>query len=218
MAGDGRRKEKALVRRTPRRLSEEGVTLTELLTVVTIVGILAAIAVPSYASFLRRSKAAEAPTMLGTLFQGVASLYERDISQRGAIPGAGATADRTRCHLSVDAALPQPPGGPGSQKYTLDWAGMAALTRNQFEAINFRASDPLYYVYTVDLVGGTGTAVAGTVMSCGDDSATGDPIYDLQAVGDLDSDGVRSLYELSVGVDGNGLYRNPGVYSERPNE
>ncbi|MEO0326167.1 MAG: prepilin-type N-terminal cleavage/methylation domain-containing protein [Myxococcota bacterium] len=200
------------------RRASWGFTLTELMIVVAIIGILAALAAPAYTTFVRRAKSAEAPSMLGTLFQGAASLYERDVSQRGVIPGAGATADRTRCHLSVDAVLPAPAGGPGAQRYTIDWPGMAAATRAQFEAINFRASDPLYYAYTVDLVGGTGTAIAGTVMSCGDGSATGDPLYDLQAVGDLDGNGVTSLFELSVGVDGNGLYRNAAVYSERAEE
>ncbi|MEM1417353.1 MAG: prepilin-type N-terminal cleavage/methylation domain-containing protein [Myxococcota bacterium] len=204
-------------RPTRSRRAQAGVTLIELMTVVAIVGILAALAIPSYTTFVRRSRTSEAPIMLAKLFDGVAALYQRDVSTRGVIPGAGAV-NRTRCHLQGDAVLPVPGGVPTSQKYAVDWGAMADGTRSQFEALNFRASDPIFYAYTVDVVGGGGTAIPGTVVSCGDDSDSGDALYDLQAVGDLDSDGVTSLFELSVGVDGAGLYRNPAVYSENPTE
>ncbi len=45
-----------------------GFTLVELMTVVAVIGVLVAIAVPSYVSFMCRSKQGEAKSGLGTLF------------------------------------------------------------------------------------------------------------------------------------------------------
>jgi type IV pilus assembly protein PilE len=52
---------------TIRNKNESGFTLIELMIVVAIVGILAAIAMPSYSAFLKKSKTTEAKTTLGTL-------------------------------------------------------------------------------------------------------------------------------------------------------
>src|SRR6185369_10627239 len=46
------------------RKTEKGVTLVELLTVVTVLGILAAIAVPSYRRYLIRAQRSDATTAL----------------------------------------------------------------------------------------------------------------------------------------------------------
>ena len=55
---------------TPRRQrSEAGFSLIELMIVVAIVGILAAIAIPSFQSYIQRSKTTEASTFLGEIRQ-----------------------------------------------------------------------------------------------------------------------------------------------------
>ena len=67
--------------------SKKGITLIELLIVIVIVGLLAAIAIPSYRSYLQRARRADAKTALEQLraaqemFRAERGGYSTDINQ-----------------------------------------------------------------------------------------------------------------------------------------
>ena len=58
--------------------SKKGFTLIELMIVVAIIGILAAIAIPNFLKFQAKSKQSEAKTNLGAIFTGQTVLLRRD--------------------------------------------------------------------------------------------------------------------------------------------
>ncbi len=64
---------------------QSGFTLIELMIVVAIIGILAAIAIPAYQDYTARAQAAEATTLLGGLKAPIVEYYNSE----GSVPGVG---------------------------------------------------------------------------------------------------------------------------------
>ena len=75
------------------RFAKQGFTLIELMIVVVIIGILAAVSIPSFSNYLNRSKTAEAVTFLGEIRQRQEA-YRAEFGQycsASAAPGTGSS-------------------------------------------------------------------------------------------------------------------------------
>lgn len=198
-----------------RRRRQEGFTLIELMIVVAIIGILAAIAIPAFINYVKRSKTSEAPANLKAMFTGAADLYTRGRSAQALIGRGMATANATRCTAlaSTTATLG---GTPTDQKHTLTWPPNASAnpTSDAFASLNWQVSDPLYYRYIIQTTSTATTTVSPGVV-CGDETEVGMQVYAFDAEGDLDGDTTTSLFQLAVGVDeGNTLYRNAEIFAQ----
>ncbi|CAG1001483.1 hypothetical protein GPROT1_03927 [Gammaproteobacteria bacterium] len=155
---------------------------------VPCIGVIAAIAIPSFIGYTRRAKTAEAETNLRSIFQGAAAYYVEEH------PGPGGTT-LTGCTVSSERTSNE----PGSFKTMLSIA-----PGSSFDALGVAPMDPVYYQYEIESAGGCG-------------HGPNEALYTFRAHGDLDGDGTPSRFELTAGSDpANELFRAPEV--DRENE
>jgi prepilin-type N-terminal cleavage/methylation domain-containing protein len=151
------------------RKRSSGFTLVELMIVVAIIGILAAIAIPAFSRYVKKSRTAEASSHLNKIWSGAVAYYEADHADSGTtvqpkqFPTAAAPQYGTNC-CSVT------PGGkcPGSAT-TYDNAIWVAL--------NFNVPDPHMFRPSYNSTGTRGAAV-----------------FTAYANGDLDCDTTYSTF------------------------
>ena len=155
------------------------------MVVVAIVGLLSAIAIPSFVHYVRRSKTAEAGQNLGSMFKLAAAYMAQEHADRSLT-----AAIATYCSVGVEPLSPSP--SAVKQAY----AGGANA-----HALGFELADYVYYGY-----GFTGNDQCGWAPNAPD-------VYTFTAQGDLDGDGTRSTFELVAGTDSSRtLYHARGVY------
>ena len=175
---------------------KEGFTLIELMIVVAIIGILAAIAIPAFVNYVKRAKTSEAANNLKSLFTGAAAYY---VQEQTSSPGITATQSS---HCTVVAAATTYTAN--DQKTAVVWSSESL----SYNALNFAPADPLYYEYNI----------LGSVDVCGN-SANNTAIYTFQALGDLDGDTTNSTFSMAVGTNGdNALMRAAGIFNKDPLE
>lgn len=161
-------------------------TLIELMIVVAILGVLAALAIPAFIGYVRKAKSSEATGNVRSLFVAAASYYTDERT------GQGNNAQTTSaCVVASDATIPT----PSSSKYKFE------PTESQ-RALAFSISDYIYYAYQIESTGAACSHVAET-----------QELYTFRAWGDLDDDGVLSMFELAAGSDvDNLLYHARGFH------
>jgi type IV pilus assembly protein PilE len=94
----------------------KGITLMELLVVIVIIGILAAVAIPSYNSYMLRARRADAKTVL----EQVRAAQEMWRAERGSYAtDVGGTAE---VKLQTTMGVPAPPVGDYSWSFTIKTA------------------------------------------------------------------------------------------------
>lgn len=144
-------------------------------TGVAVAGILAAVAIPAFMKYQRRSQTAEATMNVRKIFDNAVAAYDLSDYTPGGTPQprrfpptVALTPARSPCELGVDQLVP----GPDTWSHPT------------WQALDFALTEPHHYRYEF--------------ISEGEGP---DARFTVRAIGDLDCDGVLSTFERSARVD-----------------
>jgi type IV pilus assembly protein PilA len=154
-----------------RNANQKGFTLIELMIVVAIIGILAAVAIPAFMRYMNKAKSTEAEQFVKKIHDGARAYYHNP-SQPGLTPIS---------KQFPNTAQPFTPAagtccaGGGVDKCTPNAAQWNTPT---WQALNFSIDDPHYYAYEYQIAA----------------PATGP--FTARAQGDLDCDSIQATFAM----------------------
>lgn len=129
--------------RTFKRIRDRGFTLVELMIVVAIIGVLAALAIYGVRKYLLNAKTAEAKEGIGRIAKDASSAYDREGMPESTLD-LGGTAGITHRLCPTAVRVPTSAGLVSGQKWQSSPANWNVTGWN---CLKFSMKDPQYYMY-----------------------------------------------------------------------
>ena len=163
---------------------QRGFTLVELMIVVAIVGILAALAIYGVRKYITNAKSAEARNSLGQLGKDAVTAFSREGMATATLALGGVAGVSNRLCSSAGNKVPAALASVAGQKYQSrpsEWMEAGKDQTVGWNCVKFSMSDPQYYQYDY--------------VETGDPTAAGSKFTGF-AYGDLDGDTIPSTFSI----------------------
>jgi type IV pilus assembly protein PilA len=190
-----------MIRNIQRKMRKaRGFTLVELMIVVAIIGILAALAIYGVRKYMTNAKTAEVKTVVGRIGKDASGAFNREKLAVTAVMADTTTAKISNTLCTTSTSVPAAQAAIKGQKYqssAAEWDATSSVAG--WQCLKFSLSEPQLFMYSYV-------------------SATSAGPFNAIGRGDLDADDVLSTFQMDGAVRNGQVVMAPTIAETLPDE